>query len=164
MGKEYVAEGLLQAFAPHDLAGKRILLPRAAVARDLVPIELAKRGAQVDVVDAYRTGAPEGLSDRIEEVFAHRPDCITFTSSSTVQNFVAAATAGLLQGIEVASIGPITTRTAESLGVKVTAQAKVFTVEGLIQAILRNALALSPARPPGLSPASPRACAILTRA
>ena len=72
MGKEYVAESLLEAFAAHDLAGKRILLPRAAVARDLVPVELARRGAQVDVVEAYRTVAPEDLPPRRREIFAHR--------------------------------------------------------------------------------------------
>ncbi len=55
MGKEYVAEGLLEAFTGHELAGKRVLLPRAAVARDLVPVELTRRGARVDVVEAYRT-------------------------------------------------------------------------------------------------------------
>ena len=64
MGKEYVAEGLLAAFAAHDLAGQRILLPRAAVARDLVPVELAQRGAQVDVVEAYRTVAPTDCASR----------------------------------------------------------------------------------------------------
>ena len=58
MGKEYVAESLLEAFAAHDLSGKRVLLPRAAVARDLVPNELARRGARVDVVEAYRTVRP----------------------------------------------------------------------------------------------------------
>ena len=65
MGTEYVAEGLLEAFAPFDLAGQRVLLPRAAVARDLVPVELARRGAQVDVVEAYRTGVPEGAAARV---------------------------------------------------------------------------------------------------
>ena len=59
MGKEYVAEGLLEAFAGHELAGKRVLLPRAAIARDLVPVELTRRGAHVDVVEAYRTVMPE---------------------------------------------------------------------------------------------------------
>ena len=70
MGKEYVAEGLLEAFAAHDLAGKRVLLPRAAVARDLVPDELARRGARVDVVEAYRTVAPEDLAEQAREVLA----------------------------------------------------------------------------------------------
>jgi uroporphyrinogen III methyltransferase/synthase len=135
MGTEYVAEGLIAAFAPYDLAGKRILLPRAAVARDLVPTELARRGAHVDVVEAYRTVAPESLAETGREVLATHPDCITFTSSSTVQNLVDAVGAEALRGIPAASIGPITTRTARDLGVEIAAQAKVFTVEGLIEAV-----------------------------
>src|SRR5450432_479894 len=137
MGKEYVAEGMLAAFAEHELAGRRVLLPRAAVARDLVPGELRRRGAQVDVVEAYRTVVPEGAAARAREVLGASPDCVTFTSSSTVQNFVA-VTGGVspLAGIPVVSIGPITTRTARGLGIEVTAEAKVFTVEGLVEAVL----------------------------
>jgi uroporphyrinogen III methyltransferase/synthase len=140
MGKEYVAEGLVAAFAPYDLAGKRVLLPRAAVARDLVPTELARRGAQVDVVEAYSTVVPEEAAARIREILGaqRRPDCITFTSSSTVQNLVAAlgpSAAQLLSGIKVASIGPITTETARSLGIEVTAQARVFTIDGLLEVV-----------------------------
>ncbi len=136
MGKEYVAEGLLDAFAPHDLAGKRVLLPRAAVARDLVPAELRRRGAEVDVVEAYRTVMPEDAADRVRRALNCRPHWITFTSSSTAQNFAAAAGGGPLGGIRVASIGPITTETARGLGIEVTAQAKPYTVDGLVQAIL----------------------------
>src|ERR1035437_2573392 len=136
MGREYVAESLLEAFAAHDLAGKRVLLPRAAVARDLVPAELARRGARVDVVEAYRTVAPEHLAEQAREVLARRPDCLTFASSSTVRNLVASAGADALRGIPVASIGPITTQTARQLGVEVATQAKVFTVEGLVAAVL----------------------------
>jgi uroporphyrinogen III methyltransferase/synthase len=136
MGKEYVAEGLLAAFEPYDLSGARILLPRAAVARDLVPSELRKRGAKVDVVEAYRTVLPAEAAERIRTVFARKPDVITFTSSSTVQNFVAAAGgASVLDGVRVASIGPITSETARRLGVAVTAQAREFTVDGLLAAI-----------------------------
>jgi uroporphyrinogen III methyltransferase/synthase len=136
MGKEYVAESLLEAFADYDLAGKHVLLPRAAVARDLVPTELARRGARVDVVEAYRTVAPEHLAERVREVLALRPDCLTFTSSSTVRNLVEAAGAEALRGTAVASIGPITTQTARSLGVEVATQAKVYTVEGLVDAVM----------------------------
>jgi uroporphyrinogen III methyltransferase / synthase len=135
MGREYIAEGLLEAFAAHDLAGKRILLPRAAVARDVVPTELTRRGAHVNVVEAYRTVAPDDLADRIRDAFARHPDCVTFTSSSTVQNFVAAAGAEVLRGVRVASIGPITTATARSLGIEVAAEAKVSTVDGLVDAV-----------------------------
>jgi len=136
MGKEYVAEGLLAAFAPHDLAGKRVLLPRAAVARDLVPAELARRGAQVDVVEAYRTVIPDGAAAQARAIFdaPNRPACVTFTSSSTVQNFVAAA--GVLPGMKSVSIGPVTTATARGLGIEVSAEARVFTVDGLVEAVL----------------------------
>jgi uroporphyrinogen III methyltransferase/synthase len=135
MGKEYVAEGLLEAFASEDLAGKRVLLPRAAVARDLVPEELRKRGARVDVVEAYRTIPPGDAADRVRHAVDRNPDCITFTSSSTVKNFVAAAGAESLRGLRVVSIGPVTTRTARDLGVEVTAQAREFTIDGLVQAV-----------------------------
>jgi uroporphyrinogen III methyltransferase/synthase len=136
MPAKYVAEGLLAAFAPHDLSGKRILLPRAAVARDLVPTELARRGAHVDVVEAYRAVPPENLAASAREILALRPDCLTFTSSSTVQNLVAAVGAEALRGIPAASIGPITTRTARALGVEIAVEAKVFNVEGLVEAVL----------------------------
>ena len=138
MGREYVAEGLLQAFAAHDLAGRRVLLPRAAVARDLVPVELSRRGAQVDVVEAYRTVTPAGASATAAEIFAgaRRPDCITFTSSSTVRNFVAIAGVAALAGVKVASIGPVTTETARALGVAVDAKARMFTVDGLVDAVV----------------------------
>jgi len=148
MGQEYVAESLLEAFAAHDLAGQRVLLPRAAVARDLVPAELTRRGARVDVVEAYRTVAPEHLAERVREVLALRPDCLTFTSSSTVRNLVAAAGAGALRGIPVASIGPITTQTARQLGVEVATQAKVFTIDGLVAAVLELYPGIDPVNSP----------------
>jgi uroporphyrinogen III methyltransferase/synthase len=138
MGKEYVAEGLLAAFEPFDLAGKRVLLPRAAVARDIIPVELGRRGARVDVVEAYRTEVPEEAPAQAAAIFrgTRRPDCITFTSSSTIRNFVDAAGLESLAGVKVASIGPITTRTASGLGVEVAVQAEPYTIDGLLQAIL----------------------------
>ena len=76
------------------------------------PVELARRGAHVDVVEAYRTVAPEDAAAQASAVFgsARRPDCITFTSSSTVRNFVDSAGPASAGGIKVASIGPVTTR------------------------------------------------------
>ena len=100
------------------------------MARDLVPAELARRGAQVDVVEAYRTVAPEIVAPD------PKPDWITFTSSSTVQNFVAAIGAEALTGVKIASIGPITSATARKLGLEVAVEALVFTIDGLIDAIL----------------------------
>jgi uroporphyrinogen III methyltransferase / synthase len=133
IGKEYVAESLLDAFAAHDLAGKRVLLPRAAVARDLVPTELTRRGAHVDVVEAYRTVAPDDVADRVHRALACDPHFLTFTSSSTVQNFVAAAGKTSIPAI---SIGPVTTATAKSLGIAVARQASEYTIDGVVRAIL----------------------------
>ena len=138
MGKEYVAEGLLDAFAAHELAGRRILLPRAAVARDLVPVELARRGAAVDVVEAYRTVAPEESRAAAAAIFGapRPPGWITFTSSSTVQNFVDIAGAGALRATKIASIGPVTTATARRCGLDVAAEARQYTIDGLVDALI----------------------------
>ncbi len=142
MPPEYVAEGLIEAFARHELAGKRILLPRAAVARDLVPAELSRRGAQVDVVEAYRTEAPADAAKRAGAIFTGRgrPDWITFTSSSTVKNFVECAGRDVLDGVRVASIGPVTSATVRGLGIKVAVEADSYTIDGLVEAILLAAL------------------------
>jgi uroporphyrinogen III methyltransferase/synthase len=150
MGREYVAEGLLAAFADFDLAGRRVLLPRAAVARDLVPVELSRRGAQVDVVEAYRTVTPEGAGAQAARIFGgeRKPDCVTFTSSSTVQNFVAVAGTEALAGVKVASIGPVTTATARGLGIAVDAEARVFTANGLVDAVLGLCSVASPSIEP----------------
>lgn len=129
MPKEYVAESLVEAFAKEPLEFRRILLPRAAVARDLVPRELTRRGAHVDVVEAYRTVAPENI------VLDRKPDWITFTSSSTVTNFIAAAGREALDGVKIASIGPITSATLREHHVEPTVEAQPHTISGLVEAI-----------------------------
>ncbi len=136
--EEYVAESLVEAFASEDLNGRRVLLPRAAVARDLVPLELRRRGARVDVVEAYRTALPENTADRAREALSRNPDWITFTSSSTVTNFIEAAGRDSLAGIKIASIGPVTSQTIRLHGFEVHAEAKPHTTAGLIQALLRG--------------------------
>jgi uroporphyrinogen III methyltransferase/synthase len=140
MPKEYVAESLVSALGSERLTGKRVLLPRAAVARDLIPTELTKLGAHVEVVEAYRNVVPENAAQRASEIFsgARKPDWITFTSSSTVKNCVAIAGREALQGIRVASIGPVTSKTVLECGLRVDAEAKQFTLDGLIQAILET--------------------------
>jgi uroporphyrinogen III methyltransferase/synthase len=131
MPAEYVAESVVAAFEKIPLEGARILLPRAAVARDLIPTELEKRGARVQVVEAYRTAPPreakwpEGL----------HPDWIVFTSSSTVENFHALFGAARLEGVRVASIGPVTSATARRLGIPVTIEPKEHTIPGLVEAL-----------------------------
>ncbi|MGH9559092.1 MAG: uroporphyrinogen-III synthase, partial [Bryobacteraceae bacterium] len=136
MPKEYVAESLIEAFADEDLRGRRILLPRAVVARDLVPAELKRRGAGVDVVEAYRAVLPENAAQRAREILARKPHWITFTSSSTVTNFVEAAGREALHGIKIASIGPITSRTVRECGWNIDVEAAPHTTAGLVEALL----------------------------
>ncbi len=138
MPEEYVAESLLEALAGEDLKGKRILLPRAAVARDLVPVTLRERGAVVDVVEAYRTIIPADAAARAKEALAHKPDWITFTSSSTVTNLLTVMGRETLAGIKVASIGPVTSATAREAGLTVSVEADPHTIEGLVDAILKT--------------------------
>jgi len=138
MPEEYVAESLVEALAAEDLKGKRILLPRAAVARDLVPVTLRDRGAVVDVVETYRTIIPADATARAKEALAHKPDWITFTSSSTVKNLLAVTGREALAGIKVASIGPVTSATAREAGLTVDVEAQPHTIEGLVDAIART--------------------------
>jgi uroporphyrinogen III methyltransferase/synthase len=148
MPEEYVAESLLKAFKNENLDGQRILLPRAAVARDVIPVELRRRGATVDVVEAYRTVIPADAADRVREALQgvprepRRPHWITFTSSSTVTNFIAvldnpgrAALDNVLDGIKIASIGPITSATLREHGINVDVEADPHTIGGLVEAI-----------------------------
>jgi uroporphyrinogen III methyltransferase/synthase len=139
--KEYVAESLLDALGRFDLEGAKILLARAAVARDVLPKGLEERGASVDVVEAYRTGVPADLAVRARETLAGLGprDWVTFMSSSAVRNIVEAAGREALANVRVASIGPATTATARELGVDVAVEASTYTSEGLLEAILRMA-------------------------
>jgi len=136
MPEEYVAESLLEALAGDDLKGQRIMLPRAAVARDIVPVTLRERGAIVEVVEAYRTVIPEAASARARELLARKPDWITFTSSSTVTNWIAVAGREALNGVKIASIGPITSATARECGLTVEVEANPHTIEGLVTALV----------------------------
>jgi uroporphyrinogen III methyltransferase/synthase len=132
MPEEYVAESVVQAFEKIPLEGARVLLPRAAAARDLIPAELEKRGARVVVVEAYRT-VPARDARWPEDL---HPDWVLFTSSSTVENFASLFGAERLRGVRVASIGPITSATAWRLGIEVAVEASSHTTEGLVDALL----------------------------
>ncbi len=136
--REYVAESLLEAFGDDEIEGQRILIPRAKAARDLIPAELEKRGAKVDVVAAYQTVIPPDSASRVSEVFeaGRKPDWITFTSSSTVKHFLEFLPNKLPQGVRVASIGPITSATAKQLGLNVDVEAAEYTTAGLVRAIV----------------------------
>jgi len=141
--KEYVAESVVRSLR-RRVKGKRVLLVRAKVARDVIPRELRKAGAQVDVVEAYETVVPQSSRRRLRSALANprrRPQVVTFTSSSTVRNFVdllGLRQAAGLEGIRLASIGPVTSSTLRELGLRVDIAAKEFTIPGLIEAIVRS--------------------------
>ncbi len=140
--RNYRAEAVVDAFRKIELEGKKILLPRAREARPVLPVELRKMGAEVDEVTAYLTekvrGKANQLINRLEEKTI---DLITFTSSSTVQNFKDLLPPDsfkqLIKGITVASIGPITTETAIESGFEVPITAKSYTIPGLCNAIVK---------------------------
>jgi uroporphyrinogen-III synthase len=143
--KEYVAESVVRSLKK-KVAGKRVLLVRAKVARDVIPLELRKAGARVDVVEAYETVVPQSSRRRLQAALKNprrRPHVVTFTSSSTAKNFVEllgarqAEKKSTLAGIRMASIGPVTSSTLRELGLNVDIAAKEFTIPGLIAAIVR---------------------------
>lgn len=137
----YRAEGILASLDPAELAGKRVLIPRAAKARDVLPDTLRGWGATVDVAEAYRTVAPTFDAAGVLRRFRRGDiDIVTFTSSSTVSNLVQLCGGGSLAAIvgtaTIASIGPITAQTIEELGGQVTVMAQQFTIDGLIGAMI----------------------------
>ncbi len=140
--EEYKAEALAEGFKREDIRGKRILLPRAKEAREVLPEELKEMGAQIDVVSVYQTVADEGKVEMaVKRLKGKKVDFITFTSSSTVKNFVKlvkerANLRKVFKGAKIACIGPITAKTAKDLGFKVEIVAKEYTVDGLVKAIL----------------------------
>jgi uroporphyrinogen-III synthase len=137
--KEYVAESVVRSLR-RRVKGKRVLLVRAKVARDVIPRELRLAGAKVDVVEAYETVVPYSSRPRLRRLLEdprRRPRVVTFTSSSTVRNFVAllGPRNARLEGIRLASIGPVTSSTLRELGLRVDIEAKEFTIPGLVEAI-----------------------------
>jgi len=138
--KEYVAESVVRSLR-RRVKGKRVLLVRARVARDVIPRELRKAGAKVDVVEAYETVVPLASRKRLRAALNNprrRPHVITFTSSSTVRNFLALLQTRKpnLAGIRLASIGPVTSSTLRERGLHADIAAKQFTIPGLIEVIL----------------------------
>ena len=140
--KEYVAESVVHSLKKR-VKGKRIVLVRAKVARDVIPRELRKAGAYVHVVEAYETVVPTSSRRQLQAALKHqtnKPDVVTFTSSSTVKNFVQLLGSGpkarLLGGTQTASIGPVTSATLRELGLPVDIEAREFTIPGLVTAIV----------------------------
>lgn len=137
--KEYRAEGIIEGLG--DVKGKRILIPRAEVAREILPEELSRMGGAVDVVTAYRTIRPEGKTAEIRDLFKQgKIDAVTFASSSTVTNFLQMFEDGegikFLMDVKVASIGPITAETARKKGIETAIMPKDYTIPALAEAIV----------------------------
>lgn len=138
--KEYVAESVVRSLKS-KVKGKRVLLVRAKVARDVIPRELRRAGADVDVVEAYETVVPQSSRRKLRAVLRSattHPHVVTFTSSSTVKNFVAliGKSRANLRSVRMASIGPVTSATLRECGLKVHIAAKEFTIPGLVDAIV----------------------------
>ncbi|MEQ1854353.1 MAG: uroporphyrinogen-III C-methyltransferase [Chthoniobacteraceae bacterium] len=134
--EEFVAEGVVEAFKKEgSVENLRFLLARAEAARDVVPEELGKLGAIVDVATAYRTvPETEDVTGAIARFREEGADMITFTSSSTVENFMALGLP-LPAGLKTASIGPVTSNTMRKLGLAVDVEATRYDIPGLMQAI-----------------------------
>jgi uroporphyrinogen-III synthase len=140
--KEYVAESVVSSLKS-KVNRKRVLLVRARIARDVIPQELRKAGAHVDVVEAYETVVPRSSRTRLRRVMKNprqRPHVVTFTSSSTVRNFVELLGTGInserLEGVLLSSIGPVTSSTLREFGLPVQIAAQEFTIPGLVAAIV----------------------------
>lgn len=139
----YRAESVVDAFKDVAIQGKKVLLPRAKKARTILPEELAGMGARVDEVTAYETElAAHGRETLVDLLKAGGVDAVTFTSSSTVANFMSLLdgedSTALLRDVTLASIGPITSDTARDLGLAPTVEADPYTIQGLIDALLAH--------------------------
>lgn len=135
--EKYIAESILDSFRGR-VGGKRILLPRADIARDALYQGLVSEGALVDVIDIYKTKIATGSRDELKELVM-KADIVTFTSSSTVENFVEILGdefEDIKDEVRAASIGPITTETIKKHGIRLVCEADVYNIEGLVDAII----------------------------
>ncbi len=143
MPKRYIAESVVDAMRD-QVKGKKVLLVRAKVARDVIPQELRTAGADVDVIEAYETVVPQASRGRLRDLLSRpgqRPHAITFTSSSTARNFLellGADNKHLVTGVMLASIGPVTSETLRGLGLGVHIEAAEYTIPGLVAALAEN--------------------------
>lgn len=136
--REYVAEGLVAALGD-NISGQRVLLARAAIARDLIPDTLRATGAIVDVVDAYQNAIPKDAPEKLRGAIAGHIDAATFTSSSSATHLAEVARAANVAfpfvGVKAISIGPITSGTLRELGWPPAIEADPHDIPGLIAAV-----------------------------
>jgi len=144
--RDYVAESLVTELKA--IAGKRVLLARAAIARDVIPEALRAAGAIVDVVDAYRNVVPAAAPPQLRHAFARGLDAVTFTSSSSATHLAEAAQAAALPFpfpyVAAISIGPITSQTLRDLSWPPAAEADPHDIPGLIAAVVRHFAPVQP--------------------
>ena len=137
--EKYIAESLVETFAQEDLKDRRILIPSAAVTRDIVPRELRKLGAQVDVVEAYRNVLPPETAQKAASIFCEPyPDWVLFASSSAVEHLVALVGKEPLRNVSIGTIGPATSQIVTKAGLTVATEAAVHSIPGLVEAIVRR--------------------------
>jgi uroporphyrinogen III methyltransferase/synthase len=138
---EFKAEGVLAALGGVKVKGQKILIPRAKVARELIPDRLRELGAEVMVATAYENVKPAADVERAKKLFEEKKiAAVTFTSSSTVHNFIEIlgqkGYKSLLDGVAVACIGPVTAKTAEEYGMKTDIMPKEYTIPALVDAMV----------------------------
>ena len=148
--REFRAEALIEELAAGELADQRVLIPRARVAREILPERLRELGAEVVVPPTYESvPSSEGKNELAKRLKGGEVDCVTFTASSTVENFVGAfgegEVGGLLAGVRIACIGPITAETARGHGIRVDAEAREYTISGLVETVV-DLFAADPAK------------------
>ncbi len=138
--RRFVAEELAAALPASVVAGARVLIPRAAGSRDILPQQLRTHSARVDVLEIYRAVPPVGLRQNLQAAIRQGVDVVTLTSSSAVRHFVDAlgGAAQLHAGIQVACVGPVTAETARDAGLPVDIIAEEYTTRGLVQALIRH--------------------------
>jgi uroporphyrinogen III methyltransferase/synthase len=135
--ERFVAEALVEVLADVEVEGRKVLVARAAEARDVLPGELRERGAEVDVVALYETVREEPGPEEVEA--SQNAGYVTFTSSSTVRNLTEALGDRFPAGARVVSIGPITSEAAREAGLEVAVEAERHDIDGLVEALLKDA-------------------------
>ena len=140
----FTSDGLAESLLDQGVEGRNILIPRAVEAREILPETLRGAGAQVTIAPVYQNIPPKGRKDELRaELESGEVDMVTFTSSSTVKNFLTMVDAAgqqelerLLDGVHIAAIGPITAKTVTDSGLHVDVQPETHTIPAMIQAII----------------------------
>ncbi|HXI09415.1 MAG TPA: uroporphyrinogen-III C-methyltransferase [Thermodesulfobacteriota bacterium] len=140
--KEFRAESLIEALGKKGIKGKRFILPRALKAREVIPTDIKRLGGKIDVVPTYKTVKPTKEAGGLRDLLLGKGvDCITFTSASTVTNFVSmfkrSELPELLSASRIACIGPVTAEAAKGYGINVDIMPKDYTIPALTEAMAR---------------------------